>query len=522
MTLIIVHHHLRPGGIRRVIELAAPHLVREAPWAVTHVILATGQRADRQWHNHFVQQLHGLPVEVRVEPSFNYLSEQRGSPARVTAQIRRALTGLFARTKGGNCLVWAHNLGVGRNLLLTREVAAACAARGIPLVSHHHDWWFDNRWARWREMRQWGFPTLAATAHAVFPSSGRVLHTAINHADATILSRHFGRRALWLPNLSDRAAPPTAARARSAQRWLRNKLSHAGAPVWLLPCRSLRRKNIAEAFLLTRWLRPEAWLVVTGAASSADELPYFKALQRAAHKHHWHLRLSVLAGNESRKPSVPDLLAASEAVLLTSIQEGFGLPYLEAAAAQRPLIARRLPNIAPDLDRFGFRFPQAYDEILIAPELFDWNVERARQQKRFAQWRSTMPAFARARVSEPPMLATRVACPIAFSRLTLIAQLEVLAHPAHESWDACSCLNPFLEMWHRRAANGELRVTPWPCTAEQWLGGKAYARRFFAALPMASQERGITPCAPAEVQADFITAKLDGQNLYPLLWSKHA
>jgi hypothetical protein len=30
--------------------------------------------------------------------------------------------------------------------------------------------------------------------------------------------------------------------------------------------------------------------------------------------------------------------------------------YLEAAATQRPLIARRLPNIAPDLDRFGFRF----------------------------------------------------------------------------------------------------------------------------------------------------------------------
>jgi hypothetical protein len=63
---------------------------------------------------------------------------------------------------------------------------------------------------------------------------------------------------------------------------------------------------------------------------------------------------------------VPELLAASEAVLLTSIQEGFGLPYVEAAAAGRPLIARHLPNIAPDLHKFGFRLPQAYDEILVA------------------------------------------------------------------------------------------------------------------------------------------------------------
>ena len=42
------------------------------------------------------------------------------------------------------------------------------------------------------------------------------------------------------------------------------------------------------------------------------------------------------------------MLAASEAVLLTSIQEGFGLPYLEAAAARRPLVI-------PDLTRLSAR-----------------------------------------------------------------------------------------------------------------------------------------------------------------------
>src|SRR5688572_7118684 len=35
MRLVIVHYHLRPGGIRRVIGVALPHLLRAAPSPVT-------------------------------------------------------------------------------------------------------------------------------------------------------------------------------------------------------------------------------------------------------------------------------------------------------------------------------------------------------------------------------------------------------------------------------------------------------------------------------------------------------
>jgi len=518
VRLVVIHYHLRPGGIRRIIELALPHLVRESPRPVTRVVIATGRHADRQWHHDLAKQLPGVPVEVMIEPSFSYLSEQRGSPRRIERRIRAALGKIFAGAGAENCLVWAHNLGVGRNLLLSRELATACAARDITLVSHHHDWWFDNRWARWPEMHAAGFRTLAAPARAVFPERGKVLHAAINHADAQILSRHFGKGSVWLPNLTEPASPSSAAKVRAARRWLKGRTGRDSSPVWLLPCRTLRRKNLAEAMLLTRWLRPEAWLVVTGSASSSGERPYLHALERAAQKHHWRLRLGVLAGDESRKPSVAELLAVSEAVLLTSVQEGFGLPYLEAAAARRPLIARRLPNIAPDLDQFGFCFSQAYDDILIAPGLFDWRAERTRQRQLFRDWRAKMPSLARRLVSAPVVLAAKCPCPVPFSRLTLTAQLEVLARPARESWPACLPLNPFLEGWRRRAAAGQLRVTPWPRSAKGWLGGEAYARRLFAALAARPNPRGVA-FSPVKVQADFIKNKLAAHNLHPLLWS---
>jgi hypothetical protein len=64
----------------------------------------------------------------------------------------------------------------------------------------------------------------------------------------------------------------------ATRRWLKKFPGLPGAPLWVVPCRVLRRKNIGEALLITRWLRPEAHLVVTGSASSSDEVPYSQRL----------------------------------------------------------------------------------------------------------------------------------------------------------------------------------------------------------------------------------------------------
>src|SRR5204862_7711198 len=142
-------------------------------------------------------------------------------------------------------------------------------------------------------------------------------------SDSRQLQNYLCRQAGWLPNLIERGSLPSPARVRKAKSWLGSK-----APIWILPCRFLRRKNIAEALLLTRWLRPSALLVTTAGPSSADEQRYFDRLTTAARRHDFPFRPALLHGDESNKPTVGELLAASEAVLLTSIQEGFGLPYL--------------------------------------------------------------------------------------------------------------------------------------------------------------------------------------------------
>jgi hypothetical protein len=515
LKLLIVHYHFRAGGIRRVIELGARGIVDQAPAPITEIILASGEAPPEEWIGELRAGLSAISVTSFTEPVFRYISEQR-SPI---ALIRRQITARVAKLLDdvGSGVVWAHNFAVGRNLLLAQALAKNCERRRLPFISHQHDWWFDHRWLRWPEIRRSGFATLSAAAKAVFPPRGHVHQVAINRQDARILQRHYGPNASWLPNPTTAAGAVPAGRIRQARSWLRQNWNVAG-PFWIVPCRLLRRKNLAEALLLTRWLNPKATLITTGGPSSADELDYQEALSSAAQKHSWPLRLGVLREDSPGQPGVAELVAASQAVLLTSLQEGFGLPYLEATALGRPLVARALSNITPDLGHLGYSFPQLYEEVWITRDLFDWAAERKRQQDRFAEWRRQLPTRIRSWAESPPLLSSPGTAPVPFSRLTLIAQLEVLSVPGATSWSACRMLNPQLEQWRSLAAHGNLEVASSPDEASHSLHSGDYGGQFWK-MVQSTRRNAASAINPTRVQDDFIRQRLGRDHLYPLLWS---
>jgi hypothetical protein len=175
-----------------------------------------------------------------------------------------------------------------------------------------------------------------------------------------------------------------------------------------------------------------------------------------------------------------------------------------------------LANIAPDLDEFGFRFPQSYREILIEPALFDWKAELRRQETLYRKWRAGLPGEAQRFAGKPEFL-TAGKRPVPFSRLTLTAQLEVLSHAAESSLEVCISLNPFLNDWRRRAERGRLQTTPWPLTADKWLSGSAYARRF-REIVFSDVEAQISPDAAIRTQRDFLRENVRADHLFPLLW----
>ncbi|MEX1045241.1 MAG: glycosyltransferase [Chthoniobacterales bacterium] len=508
--LIVAHYHLRPGGVRRVIETALPALA--ATGEFSGITLAIGEEPEADWLTRLRAAVGGVPVHLQVHRDFLYWSEVAPVREGFAAELARTTTDFLERQGGERAVLWAHNLALGRNAPLAAAWAQAVAATGATFLVHHHDFFFDNRWIRWPEMQASGLSSLTEAAGVVFPVGPRTAHLAINRADHTLLAADFGARAIWLPN------PVTTPRHEpggecAAHEWLTARTG-SDAPYWLLPCRLLRRKNMAEALLLVRWLRPAARLVTTGGPTSADEEPYAARLREAAQRHRWPLHLGVLAG-QSGAPPVSALIAGAEAVVLTSLQEGFGLPYLEAAAAARPLIARALPNVLPDLVGLGLRAPTVYREVLVPCELFDSPRERARQRELWLRWRHALPAEVQSMAGEPPILVSREAI-VPFSRLTLTAQEEVLAHPVDRLRSALDAANPDLAAWPRDAAD-------WPAAgfgdeAEAALAPARFAESFLAAVQAATQAPAVPDDAPGNVLDAFLANRLRGDNLYPLVF----
>ncbi len=494
--LAVIHYHLRPGGVRRVIEIALPAIARELN--LQSVTLVTGEAAPEPWFQSLVASLPGVNLQQWVDPAFRYTSEQKRRP-QASDSVARLLAHVDA--------VWLHNPSLARNVPLVEAISVETLRRGVPAIYHHHDLWVDNRWLRWPELQTLGYRTLDAVARAVFP--GHVFHATINRLDHDTIRKHSKHRVGWLPNPATQSKGPAATEVRRARAWLRNRLGDDD-PVWIFPTRFLRRKNLAEAVLLARWLRPDAWLVTTAAVSSPEEAAYARKLRAAAKSNKWRARFAILADAENDAPDVAALIAASEAVVLTSVQEGFGLPFIEAVAAERPLIARSLPNVMPDLRKLGFRFPHAYDEVWIDRDMIDIRAESTRQRTIWKTWRHSLPSSVRPFAGRPPILDADG--PIAFSRLTLDAQLEVLDAPPERSWERCAPWNPALRKIHGRP--GSLELTPWPAQAGEMLDVAHYAGAFRQAL---SKAAGKPKDGAEAIQRAFIEQRLGRDFVFPIL-----
>ena len=500
--LVVIHYHWRPGGVRKVIELTLPAILRSAPKDLNKLTLLSGSPpSEHPLIDGFAGQ-----VAIRPVPALDYFSEQSREPDSIARSIRKALSAVILRKEAERTLIWFHNPGLARNAILNQEVIKFCQKSGSTLILHHHDFWCAGRWSRWQEMERCGWDTLEKAAGITLGGTDRSVQVTINLSDFKSLAGAMGSRVFHLPNPIVRPQRVSSSRIGNVKKWVEQELE-TSSPIWVCPTRFLRRKNLLEAILLARWLRPDAVFVTTSGKASGDELPYARMIKEAAEKGGWNVKFGIL--DKPGAPRVDELLRVAEVALLTSVQEGFGMGFVEASASRVPLIARAIPDVMPDLEALGFRFPHLYPEVFIAPSLIDVLAESDRQNRLRLRVKGDLPSVLASRF-QPAIMDLEQ--PIAFSRLTWQGQLEVLNRSPRSAWEECRCLNPVLEKIPTSLKS--LETSPWPSSGIQ--SPSRYAKAFWKIANAAAHSSPTNPDLVLLAQSRLIDRGLCPAAFFPV------
>ncbi len=360
-AVAIGHFHLNRGGVTRVV---ANHLLSLASHATTSdqappaAVLLTGGRAEA-WGPHADElDAAGVRTARPTVAGFDYDELNPGDggpdPLGLADRLETALADHHATRDA--TVVHLHNHSLGKNTSLPGAIVAL-AERGWKILLQVHDFAEEFRPANFLKLSA----ALGPDAN-LYPQAPQIHYAVLNGRDR-------GRSARW----ACRRSASTSCRTR----WETSpRCRRSGTPCAALaaacdvptdekylcyPVRGIRRKNLGEA-VLTGLLEPDAVVGVTLEPRNPAELVYHDRWRAFATE----LDLPVRFGTgEEQGVSFHQNLAAADAVMTTSVAEGFGMVFLEAWLADRPLLGRDLPHVTADFKAEGLSLPGLYSALTV-------------------------------------------------------------------------------------------------------------------------------------------------------------
>lgn len=412
MKVVVVHYHLKPGGVTTVIRR---HLEACSRAGIEAFVL-TGEEPPGSpgvpW-----AVVPGLAYDPPGGPIPPEAARDRGKTlARELAAAAESLAG------GGPFLYHVHNPTIRKNAALCPALSVL-AGDGARILIQAHDFAED-----WRpEALLAGLPYPAGCRWAV-----------LNGRDYRAL------RSAGLPD-SDLELIPNPLPTPGASR-----PPVPGADLVLYPVRGIPRKNLGEFILLSRWLPPDLSAAVTLPPSNPKDLPLYEAWKTLAKE--TGAPVTFEAGLSS---SLDDLYARTRTAATTSVKEGFGFSFLEPPARGVPVAGRRLSSVVPDFEAAGIPYPGLYPALRVPGDLVSWEAFGARLDSALG---AVSRALTEALGGEPSWLADRLAevrraaLPeggLDFGVLDPAAQAEVLERLYRDPGSAAALeeANPFLKSW---------------------------------------------------------------------------
>jgi hypothetical protein len=132
---------------------------------------------------------------------------------------------------------------------------------------------------------------------------------------------------------------------------------------YLYPVRAIRRKNIGEALLISLFIPRGRTIAITLPPTTDQDARIYRLWVDLARE--LALPVEFEAGVRG---DFADLLGSAQAVLTTSVKEGFGFSFLEPWTAGRAVLGRRIEYVCKDFEDAGIAFDSLYGAIKIPME----------------------------------------------------------------------------------------------------------------------------------------------------------
>ncbi|KAF0092932.1 MAG: hypothetical protein E1N59_3330 [Puniceicoccaceae bacterium 5H] len=338
MRIAQVHYHLKRGGVTRVVENAAAALQDSGVQMVA---------------------LCGEPYEGNALPAVQVvegLAYQNDFSAVDPADLARRMQQAAREALGGEPDVWhIHNHSLGKNVAFL-EVLHRLLEDGAKVLLQLHDFAEDGRPANYRRQAETYDKNreLGHLGDRLYPAGPQVHYAVLNGRDYGYLQRMGvpDERLHLLPN-------PVSVPDLEAEPQGKTPFPDA-KQVFIYPTRAIRRKNVGEFLLLSLLASPGSLFALTLSPDNPEWQPIYERWVSFAQSQHLPVEFAV---GEREDFTFAGLIHRADALVTTSVAEGFGLAFLEPYLFGKGVVGRDLPAITQDFKDHDIAFPGLYERI---------------------------------------------------------------------------------------------------------------------------------------------------------------
>lgn len=358
MNIVIMHHHLRKGGVTDTIYRAISSLL--AMEDVHTITLISATHPEKHHPLSDMIQTHNN-LTIHIVPAIHYINEV---PAHITppAILQAQLLECFEMFHSESAVWWVHNHNLGKNPIFTRVLMDFLETHTQATILQIHDFSeaarFDNMLALEQEL------PLSAT----YKNSPHTIFTTINSHDHTMLNEAQVHNYL-LPNIvpvdsveathCDDNHNAQAYHSQIKKNICQSFPQYIGAEetgeyitLFTYPVRCIRRKNVIEAALISKLyeqkFNQKTLFCITLEGVSESEQAYSHMVESLFQNNHIRGFFNIGNSLDTYHIDFNDVCKSSDLIISSSTQEGFGFSFLSAVGWEVPLLARNI-NVSEDI-----------------------------------------------------------------------------------------------------------------------------------------------------------------------------